>query len=64
MNGLSDAAIAMLRSTQPFPALDGGTGQGHDSPLWHLKELSDCDKHRTLHLTGTLLESFEFTFPP
>ncbi len=64
LRGVSPAAIALIKSEQPFPGDKGGTGEGAKSPLWHLKELSDVDKHRTLHVTGTLLESFNFTFPP
>ena len=62
--GIGPNAVGLIRSQQPFPECDGGTGEGKKSPLWHLKELSDADKHRTLHLTGTLIETFDFTFPP
>lgn len=64
LKGIDDIAIDLIRSEQPFPVSEGGTGEDIKSPLWHLKELSDCDKHRTLHLVGTLLEEYNFTFPP
>jgi hypothetical protein len=52
-------AVDLIRSEQPF-----ATGEGERSPLWHLKELSDIDKHRTLHVTGAMVETFNFMFPP
>jgi hypothetical protein len=52
-------AVDLIRSEQPF-----ATGEGERSPLWHLKELSDIDKHRTLHVTGAMVETFNFVFPP
>ncbi len=63
LKGVDRALIEMIVAMQPFPVAEGGTGEGGDSPLWHLKELSDCDKHRTLHLTGALLHGYEFQFP-
>lgn len=64
LKGIDNKAIDLIRSEQPFPVSEGGTGENIKSPLWHLKELSDCDKHRTIHLVGTLLEEYNFTFPP
>ncbi len=64
LRGIGGNAVRLIRSQQPFPESEGGTGEGRKSPLWHLKELSNTDKHRTLHLTGTLIEKFDFTFPP
>ena len=64
LKGINDKAIDLIRSEQPFPVSEGGTGEDIRSPLWHLKELSDCDKHRTIHLVGFLLEEYNFTFPP
>lgn len=64
LKGVSDRAIRLIEAEQPFPVADGGTGEGVNSPLWHLAELSNADKHRTLHVTGNLLQSFEFTFAP
>lgn len=52
-------AVDLIQSKQPYY-----TGEGVNSPLWHLAELSNSDKHRTLHLTGTLIEGFQFTMPP
>jgi len=52
-------AINLIQSEQPFR-----TGEGVKSPLWHMRELSNADKHRTLHIVGTLLHSFNVTFPP
>jgi hypothetical protein len=57
-------AVALIKSEQPFSMAEGGTGEGEKSPLWHLKVLSDIDKHRTLHVTGAMVEAFNFTFPP
>jgi hypothetical protein len=64
LKGVSTKAIRIIKSEQPFPKVDGGTGEGTKSPLWHLHELSNADKHRILHVTGTLIDSFNFTFPP
>ena len=64
LHDVSPAGIALIESEQPFPKKDGGTGEGIDSPLWHVKELSDHDKHRTLHVTGTMVSEFKFTLPP
>ena len=52
-------AIGAIKSEQPFR-----TGECAERPLWHLKELSDVDKHRTLHVTGALVQAFKATFPP
>jgi len=64
LKGLDNKAIDLIRSEQPFPVSEGGTGEDIKSPLWHLKELSNCDKHRTIHLVGILLHEYNFTFPP
>jgi hypothetical protein len=50
-------AINLIQSEQPF-----STGEGVSSPLWHLKEVSDVDKHRTIHLTGTLIQAIQAKF--
>lgn len=64
LRGVHPKAIDLIRSEQPFPAQDGGTGEDIKSPLWHLHELSNHDKHRTLHVTGTMLRTFQMTSPP
>jgi hypothetical protein len=64
LKGLDNKSVDLLRSEQPFPISEGGTGESIKSPLWNLKELSNCDKHRTIHLVGILLEAYNFTFPP
>jgi hypothetical protein len=46
-------AVDLIRSEQPFR-----TGEHAKSPLWHLSELSNADKHRTLHVTATLPHKF------
>ena len=61
--GIDGTHINMIRSEQPFSKTDGGTGESGKSPLWHLYELSNADKHRTLQLTGTLIQDYRFTFP-
>lgn len=63
LNGISDAAIAMIRSEQLFSPDNGGAGDGIQSPLWHLRELSNTDKHRTIQLTGAMVQEFRFSFP-
>ena len=63
LNGISNTAIAMIRADQPFTPDHGGTGEGIQSPLWHLRELSNTDKHRTIQLTGAMVQEFEFSFP-
>ena len=60
LKGVNSKAVALVRSEQPFPKEDGGTGEGERSPLWHLQELSNADKHRLIHVTGAMLQSFQF----
>jgi hypothetical protein len=57
--GVSKQAAGLIESAQPFSAGDGAT-----HPLWHLNQLSNIDKHRTLHLAGGTIEAFNFSFPP
>jgi hypothetical protein len=57
--GVSKKATALIKSLQPF-----ATGEHDSSPLWHLNQLSNIDKHRTLHLTGGTMQAFNFSFPP
>jgi len=59
LKGVSEDAAVLIKQLQPF-----STGEGEKSPLWHLSNLSNFDKHRTLHLTTGMLESFNFSFPP
>ena len=62
--GVKADAVQLIRAEQPFPNSEGGTGEGTASPIWHLHELSNADKHRTLSTTGTLLHQFDFEFAP
>lgn len=57
--GVGSQATALIKTLQPF-----STGEGTKSPLWHLNQLSNIDKHRALHLTGGFMETFNFTLPP
>lgn len=52
-------AVELIRSEQPY-----STGENRKSPLWHLHELSNADKHRTICVVGTLIHKFEFSMPP
>jgi hypothetical protein len=63
LKGVGFRAIDLIRSEQPFSRERGGTGEGHESPLWHAKELSDIDKHRTLHVVAATIEAHRFEFP-
>jgi hypothetical protein len=56
--GVDAHAADLIKSFQPF-----STGESADSPLWHLNQLSNIDKHRTIHLAGGSLEAFEVSFP-
>jgi hypothetical protein len=58
LRGVGSSAKALIESLQPF-----STGEGVNSPLWHMKELNDFDKHRTLHLTGASLHGGDVVFP-
>lgn len=58
LRGVSNKATALIKTLQPF-----STGEDVKSPLWHLNQLSNIDKHRTLHLTGGTLQAFNFSFP-
>jgi hypothetical protein len=53
--GVSPTAAALIGSKQPF-----ATGEGASSPLWQLYELSNFDKHRTLHLMGAFFEARKY----
>ena len=64
LKNVARVAIDAILAEQPFPKTDGGTGEGTKSPLWHLQELSNIDKHRTLHLTGTILKEFKMETAP
>jgi hypothetical protein len=59
LKGVGTKAAALIKAMQPF-----ATGEGVKSPLWHLSQLSNIDKHRTIHLTGGTLEAFNFEFSP
>jgi hypothetical protein len=52
-------AVELIRSEQPF-----FTGEKRNCPLWHLHELSNLDKHRTICVVGTLIHQFKFGMPP
>src|SRR5262249_8364684 len=43
LKGVSNKSAALIKSLQPF-----STGEGGGSPLWHLNQLSNFDKHRTI----------------
>ena len=49
LKGVGTKAKALIKILQPF-----STGEGTDSPLWHLHELSNFDKHRRICLTGAV----------
>jgi hypothetical protein len=59
LRGVGTQATALIKTLQRF-----STGEGDKSPLWHLNQLSNIDKHRTIHLTGGTLQAFNFSFPP
>jgi hypothetical protein len=43
--GAPENVRTVIKSLQPF-----ATGEKADSPLWHLRELSNWDKHKTIHV--------------
>lgn len=47
LRGVEAGAQTLIRSMQPF-----ATGEDVKSPLWHLRVLSNWDKHRAIALTG------------
>jgi hypothetical protein len=51
LDGLKPTSRTVIDNLQPF-----NTGEHAASPLWHLHELSNFDKHRALHLTGATLK--------
>ena len=59
LKGVGGDGATLIKASQPF-----STGDNDKSPLWQLNQLSNFDKHRTIHLTGATLESFDFSFPP
>lgn len=64
LKGVPTRVITMIESEQPyFTRPDGDVEGTTNSPLWHLKELNDIDKHRTLHLTVSALASHKFDLP-
>jgi hypothetical protein len=54
--GVGDDARALIVAEQPFK-----TGEGNASPLWHLHELSNWDKHRSISMTHALTEQVSIT---
>jgi hypothetical protein len=50
--GVGTKAKALIKSLQPF-----ATGEGGASPLWHLHELSNWDKHRTITAAAAAAEA-------
>jgi hypothetical protein len=50
--GLTTEHVALVESVQPF-----ATGEGLASPLRHLRELSNVDKHRAIVVTAAAAES-------
>lgn len=59
LRGVRQDAVELIRSEQPY-----FTGEKRNSPLWHLHELSNADKHRTICVVGTLISQFKFSMPP
>jgi hypothetical protein len=55
LSEMSESSITLLKSLQPF-----ATGEGHKSPLWHLNELANFDKHRTVVLASIALHQTKF----
>jgi len=65
LKGVNEAVIRLIKSEQPFFVRQDGTIEGTvHSPLWYLKQLSDIDKHRTVHLVGNALSAHHISFPP
>ena len=58
LKGVGSSARRVIEKVQPF-----STGEDTRSPLWHLHQLSNWDKHRTLHLTGSLLQHAKIISP-
>lgn len=59
LHGTNAATRSLIEAQQPFH-----TGEKHSSPLWHLHELSNFDKHRTIHLTCGSLEQLKLDVGP
>jgi hypothetical protein len=59
IRGVSPEAAALIESLQPF-----ATREDASSPLWHLRHISNFDKHRTLHLTGATFKAGQLFLPP
>ena len=49
LKGVGANAKAFIKTLQPF-----STGEGTNSPLWHLHELSNFDKHRRICLASAV----------
>ena len=60
LHDVGSDAIDLIRSEQPFKTRQDTIKM----PLWNLKELSDVDKHRRLHLTGAMVSAFDVKFAP
>jgi hypothetical protein len=56
--GVSEEVAALIRKEQPFVAGE----DARSDPLWQLHELSNFDKHRTIHLTGVSLQGAALRF--
>jgi hypothetical protein len=49
LKGVGAKAKALIKTLQPF-----STGEGTNSPLWHLHELANFDKHRRICLASAV----------
>ena len=57
LQGVRPATVALIKSLQPF-----ATQEGVQSPLWHLQEFSNRDKHRSIYLTGASMPKVNASF--
>lgn len=56
LRGISDLALAEIERLQPYQRGNDAA----DHPLWLLKELSDIDKHRRLHITVAHVSGIDY----
>lgn len=57
LKGVAPEIVSYLRTTQPF-----ATAEGEQAALWHLKELSDLDKHRAPRVVATQIVEYSLSY--
>lgn len=60
LHGVPAEAVSLIRNEQPFKTRQDLKAK---LPLWHIHQLSNADKHRTLNLIGSLIQGVDLRMP-